>query len=182
MSKDAPDAAANLVAGTISKAFGFTGPFAALNSACASSLHAILVGARALQLGRIDMAVVGGASDCKSDSLVLFSNARAMSKTGTRPFDEAADGLVIAEGYIAIVMKTLERAIADGDPIQAVVRGAGISSDGKGKSLWAPRKEGQIKAMERAYRAGVEHVVAAVSRSACNGHAARRRDGIEHLE
>ena len=76
MSKDAPDAAANLVAGTISKAFGFTGPFVALNSACASSLHAILVGARALQLGRIDMAVVGGASDCKSDSLVLFSNAR----------------------------------------------------------------------------------------------------------
>ena len=48
------------------KAFGLSGPFLAINSACASSLQAMLLAARALQLGRIDMAIVGGASDCKS--------------------------------------------------------------------------------------------------------------------
>ena len=55
-----------------------------------------------------------------------------------------------------MLMKTLEKALADGDPIQAVVRGFGVASDGRGKSLWAPRKEGQIAAMQQAYRNGVE--------------------------
>ncbi|MBX7168064.1 MAG: SDR family NAD(P)-dependent oxidoreductase [Pirellulales bacterium] len=153
---DSPDVACSLVAGTISKAFGLTGPFLALNSACASSLQAMLVGARALQFGHVDMAMVGGASDCKGDSLVLFAHARAMSSKGSRPFDADADGLIVGEGYVALVMKTLERALADGDPIRAVVRGLGVSSDGKGKSLWAPRKEGQVLAMQRAYREGLD--------------------------
>ena len=155
-SADTPDVAASMVAGTVSKAFHLTGPFLAINSACASSLQAMLLGARALQSGNIDMAIVGGASDCKSDSLVLFSYARAVSATGSRPFDSQADGLICAEGYAALVMKTLPRAIADGDRIHAVVRGLGVSSDGKGKSLWAPRKEGQLTAMKRAYRSGVD--------------------------
>ncbi len=153
---EAADVSACMVAGTISKAFGLDGPFLAINSACASSLQAMLLGARALQLGHIDMAIVGGASDCKGDTLVLFSHAQAMSSTGSRPFDADADGLIVGEGYAAVVMKRLDRALADGDKVLAVVRGLGISSDGKGKSLWAPRKEGQVKAMERAYRSGVE--------------------------
>ncbi|MDZ4657544.1 MAG: C45 family autoproteolytic acyltransferase/hydrolase [Bythopirellula sp.] len=153
---DTPDVSACMVAGTITKAFGLNGPFAAINSACASSLQSILLGARALQLGRVDMAIVGGASDCKSDSLILFSAARAMSSTGTRPFDSDADGLICGEGYAAIVLKTLSRALADSDEIHAVIRGLGISSDGKGKSLWAPRKEGQMEAMKRAYRVGAD--------------------------
>ncbi len=153
---EASDIAASGIAGTISRAFGLSGPYLALNSACASSLQAMLLAARALQLGRIDMAIVGGASDCKSDSLVLFAQAQTLSTTGSRPFDAQADGLVIGEGYVCLVMKTLERALADGDRVQAVVRGIGISSDGRGKSLWAPRQEGQIKAMQRAYRGGLD--------------------------
>ena len=153
---EASDIAASGIAGTISRAFGLTGPYLALNSACASSLQAMLLAARALQLGRIDMAIVGGASDCKSDSLVLFSHAQSLSATGSRPFDAEADGLVIGEGYVCLVMKTLERALADGDRVLAVVRGIGVSSDGRGKSLWAPRQEGQIKAMQRAYRDGLD--------------------------
>ncbi|MGD9854398.1 MAG: SDR family NAD(P)-dependent oxidoreductase, partial [Planctomycetaceae bacterium] len=153
---DAADVSACMVAGTISKAFGLDGPFVAINSACASSLQAILLGARALQLGHVNMAIVGGASDCKGDTLVLFSHAQAMSSRDSRPFDADADGLIVGEGYAAVVMKRLDRALADGDRVLAVVRGLGISSDGKGKSLWAPRKEGQMKAMERAYRSGVE--------------------------
>ena len=156
MTAETPDVAIHMIAGTISKAFRLSGPFLSINSACASSLHSMLLAARALQLGRVDMAIAGGASDCKSDSLVLFSHAQSMSETGTRPFDSGADGLICGEGYVAVVMKTLERALADGDPIQAIVRGLGVSSDGRGKSLWAPRKEGQVKAMERAYRHGLD--------------------------
>jgi acyl transferase domain-containing protein len=145
-----------MMAGTVAKAFGLSGSWLALNSACASSLHALLLGARALQLGHCDMAVVGGASEISRHTLVQFSQAQALSPSGTRPFDADADGLVTAEGYVAVVMKTLERALADGDPIQAVVRGMGVASDGRGKSLWAPRKEGQIRAMHQAYRGGLD--------------------------
>ncbi len=54
-----------------------------------------------------------------------------------------------------MVLKTLERAKADGDRIHAVVHGIGVSSDGRGKSLWAPRKEGQYTAIRRAYSENV---------------------------
>ncbi len=153
---DGRDLYCNMVAGTVAKAVGLTGPWLALNSACASSLHAMLMGARALQQGRVDMVIAGGASNCNAHTLVLFSAAQAMSATSSRPFDANADGLIMSEGYVAVVMKTLERALADGDPIQAVVRGLGVATDGRGKSLWAPRKEGQVKAMKQAYRSGVD--------------------------
>jgi acyl transferase domain-containing protein len=155
-SPDSPDVSTHMVAGLVSKAFGLSGPYLALNAACASSPQALLLAVRALQLGRIEMAIVGGASDCKSDTLTLFSAAQSMSASGSRPFDAEADGLVCGEGYVALVLKTLQRALADGDPVQAVIRSLGISSDGHGKSLWAPRKEGQIEAMKRAYRGGLD--------------------------
>ncbi|PQO44279.1 type I polyketide synthase [Blastopirellula marina] len=167
----------NMVSGTVAKAFGLTGSWLALNSACASSLHAMLMGARALQRGRADMVVVGGASDCKSDSLVLFSAAQTLTKTDSRPFDSSADGLIMSEGYVALVMKTLDRAIADGDNIQAVVRGLGVATDGKGKSLWAPRKEGQMRAMRRAYRRGVD--VSRLQYLECHATATQLGDATE---
>ena len=153
--KDGPqELASHMAAGIIAKGFGLTGPFVAVNAACASSLHALLLAARALQRGTIDMAIVGGASVCGSEWLVLFSAAQSLSTTQSRPFDHRADGLVVAEGYVAVVLKTLARAVADGDPIRAVLRGIGVSSDGKGRSLWAPRREGQVAAIRRAYEAG----------------------------
>ncbi|MBI84181.1 MAG: hypothetical protein CMJ81_13350 [Planctomycetaceae bacterium] len=138
-------------AALITKMLRLDGPSMVVNAACASSLASLAMGARALQLGQIDMAIVGGASYCKFDSLVLFSRAQSLSGTGTRPFDEDADGLVNGEGYVTLLIKTLDRALADGDQIHALIRGIGLSTDGKGKSLWAPRKEGQIEAIQRAY-------------------------------
>jgi acyl transferase domain-containing protein len=139
-------------ASIISEGFNLSGPAMCFDAACASSLRALGHAARALQLGQIDMAIVGGASYCHADTLVLFSQAQSVSANkGTCPFDNDADGLVAAEGYIAVILKTLDRALADGDPIQAVIRRIGISSDGKGKSLWAPRAEGQVEAIRRAY-------------------------------
>jgi len=135
----------------VHEALRLNGPFLVVDAACASSLQAMAIGARALLQGGIDQAIVGGASYCKSDSLVLFSAAQSVSNSGSCPFGDAADGLITAEGYVAVVIKTLSRAVADGDRIRAVIRGLGVASDGKGKSLWAPRQEGQVMAVERAY-------------------------------
>ncbi len=101
---------AGMVTATISEAFGLSGPSLAIDSACASSLQALLFAARALESGQIEMAIVGGTSTCRPDTLIEFSKARANSATGSRPFDADADGVVCAEGTVAIVVKTLERA------------------------------------------------------------------------
>jgi acyl transferase domain-containing protein len=135
----------------VQEALALDGPYLVVDAACASSLQAMAIGARALLEGGIDQAIVGGASYCKSDSLVLFSAAQSVSNAGSCPFGADADGLITAEGYVALVIKKLSRAIADGDRIRAVIRGLGVASDGKGKSLWAPRQEGQVLAVERAY-------------------------------
>ena len=141
--------------GLISRAFQLDGPSMAFDAACASSFRALGHGVRALQSGQVDMALVGGASFCHGDTLVVFSQAQSVSTNGSRPFDEDASGLIAAGGYVVLAMKTLERAVADGDNIQAVISGLGVSSDGKGKSLWAPRQEGQIEAIRRAYGNGM---------------------------
>jgi acyl transferase domain-containing protein/acyl carrier protein len=146
-----PDLGAIGAAKIVREALALDGPYLVVDAACASSLQALAIGARALLEGGIDQAIVGGASYCKSDSLVLFSAAQSVSNAGSCPFGAEADGLITAEGYVALVVKTLSRAIADGDRIRAVIRGVGVASDGKGKSLWAPRQEGQVLAVERAY-------------------------------
>ncbi|MFM9118213.1 MAG: beta-ketoacyl synthase N-terminal-like domain-containing protein, partial [Planctomycetota bacterium] len=131
---------------------GWSGPAFAFNAACASSLQALHAAALALQSGQIDLAVAAGASQFNSDSLQLFSRAGTLSGTDTRPFDDRADGLIIGEGIVVLLLKRLTDAVRDGDRIHGVIRGLGLASDGKGKSLWAPRKEGQCLAIERAYR------------------------------
>lgn len=151
-----PDLEANVAAGLIAKALKLNGPHFVMDAACASSLVALSAASLALNRNEVDAAIVGGASFNKSDSLILFSHAHSCSASGTRPFDAEADGLISSEGYVALVLKLLPRAIADGDKIQAVIRGLGISTDGRGRSLWAPRKEGQLEAIRRAYGPGVD--------------------------
>ena len=148
---DAGDGAA-----LVARAFGLNGPHLVIDAACASSLVALHSAALALERGTIDAAIVGGASYAKADSLVLFSQAQSCSAAKSRPFDADADGLIGSEGYVVLVVKTLARAVADGDPIRAVIRGIGMSADGRGRSLWAPRKEGQLEAVRRAYTEGLD--------------------------
>ncbi len=142
---------ASMAARLISETFALSGPCMSFNAACASSSRALAQAMHALQLGNVDMAIVGGASFFHSDTLVLFSQSQALSATGSRPFSCEADGMVAGEGYVVLLVKMLARAVADKDRILAVIPGIGMSSDGHGKSLWAPRHEGQIKAIQRAY-------------------------------
>jgi len=146
-----PTVGYHVTANAVSDALGLSGPSIVLDAACSSSLKALALAAHDIQLGQIDMAIVGGSSFFTTDSLLLFSAAQSGSANSCFPFSDKADGLISAEGNVAIVVKSLDRALADGDPIQAIIPGIGVSSDGRGKSLWAPRKEGQVKAIQRAY-------------------------------
>ena len=146
-----PALGAMLAAKMPAQALGFEGPAIAFNGACASSLQAFVQGVRAVELGRLEMALVGGVSYCHSDTLVLFSQARSLSATGSTPWDTKADGLVVGEGVVMFLLCSLQRAQKHKLPIRAVIRSCSLASDGRGKSLWSPRREGQVLAMRRAH-------------------------------
>ncbi|MDR1053932.1 MAG: polyketide synthase, partial [Planctomycetaceae bacterium] len=146
-----PELSANAVAKYISRAYHLHGPAMVFNSSCASSLQAFAHAVKAIRRGEIETAIVGGASCFQVNTLVLFSLAHSLSASGSFPFTEQADGLIVGEGYVTVILKSLPHALRDGNPILALVRGVGISSDGKGKSLWAPRSEGQVESIRRAY-------------------------------
>src|SRR6185295_14803201 len=89
---------------------------------------------------RADVMLAGGVN--RADDLFIhvgFSALGALSKSGrSRPFHRDADGLIPAEGAAFLALKRLSDARADGDTIHGVIRGVGLSNDGRGKGLLAP--------------------------------------------
>jgi acyl transferase domain-containing protein/NAD(P)H-dependent flavin oxidoreductase YrpB (nitropropane dioxygenase family)/acyl carrier protein len=153
-----PGVLVNVISGRIANRLGLGGVNYAVDSACASSLTALELGVKELRAGSSDMVLAGGADFHNGISdFLMFSSAGALSPTGRcRSFDDHADGICLGEGVGVVVLKRLEDAERDGDRIYAVIDGVAGASDGRGLGLTAPRKEGQKRALERAYwQAGV---------------------------
>lgn len=145
----------NLIASLIANKLDMQGPAYTVDAACASSLIALEHSVRELLSGRCDIAVAGGVhAGHNAPFWSIFSQLGALShKQKITPFNEDADGLVIGEGAGFVVLKTLEKAIADHDRIYAVIKGVGVSSDGSGVSVMAPSVKGQRIAMQQAWDA-----------------------------
>jgi acyl transferase domain-containing protein/NAD(P)-dependent dehydrogenase (short-subunit alcohol dehydrogenase family)/acyl carrier protein len=143
----------NVAAGRVSNRFNLGGPNMAIDAACGSSLAALYAGVRELNDGTSDVAIVMGGDAVQTPyAYVAFSKTHALSPKGRcRPFDAEADGIALAEGVGVAVLKRLADAERDGDRIYAVIKGVGASSDGRDKGLTAPRAEGQLRALHRAY-------------------------------
>ncbi|MBM4368819.1 MAG: 3-hydroxyacyl-[acyl-carrier-protein] dehydratase FabA, partial [Deltaproteobacteria bacterium] len=143
-----------LPAAIVARALGLDAGAYCLDAACASSIYAIKLACDALESGRADRMLAGAVQ--RADSLFLhvgFCQLGAMSKTGrSRPFHRGADGLVPAEGCVVFSLRRLDDALAAREPILGVIRGVGLSNDGRGRSLLAPSSEGQQRAMRLALR------------------------------
>lgn len=150
-----PGLLGNVVAGRIANRFDFGGTNCVVDAACAGSLAAVHVAMGELAAGTTDLAITGGV-DALNDIFMYmcFSKTPAMSPTGDcRPFAADADGTLLGEGIGMFALRRLADAERDGNPIYAVLRGIGSSSDGKAKSIYAPRADGQALALRRAYKA-----------------------------
>ncbi|WNG33258.1 SDR family NAD(P)-dependent oxidoreductase [Archangium violaceum] len=126
-------------------------PTMLLDAACASSLYAIALGMKALELGEADLILAGGVFSPGPGNSCLFSQFKGLSATGSRPFDERADGVIFGEGAGVVGLMRLTDAIASGLRVHAIIRGAGLSSDGRSSSANVPRSDGQVAAMEACY-------------------------------
>jgi polyketide-type polyunsaturated fatty acid synthase PfaA len=148
-----PGMLANVVAGRIANRLNFGGMNCVVDAACASSFGALKMAISELVEHRSDMMLTGGVdTDNTIMAYISFSKTPAVSPSeNVKPFDAKSDGMMLGEGIGMIVLKRLEDAERDKDKIYAVIKGIGTSSDGRYKSIYAPRKEGQVKALERAY-------------------------------
>ena len=148
-----PGMLGNVIAGRIANRFDLGGMNCVVDAACASSLAAVRMAVCDLAEGRSDMMITGGVdTDNTIFMYMCFSKTPAFSKQQKiRPFDAESDGMLIGEGIGMLVLKRLEDAERDGDRIYAVIQGMGTSSDGKYKSIYAPRSSGQAVALRRAY-------------------------------
>jgi acyl transferase domain-containing protein len=143
----------NIISGRIANRLDLMGPNYLIDAACASSLVAIEMAARELESGRCDLAIAGGVHANTSPVLVMiFSQLGALSHRGQlSSFDKDADGTLLGEGVGMVVLKRLAEAERDGNHIYAVLKEIGISSDGRATHVLAPRLEGEVTALRRAY-------------------------------
>ncbi|MBP6827066.1 MAG: acyltransferase domain-containing protein [Saprospiraceae bacterium] len=148
-----PGLLGNVIAGRIANRFDLGGLNSVVDAACAASLSAPKMAISELVEGHCDMMITGGVDTDNSPFMYMsFSKTPAFSRNGSiRPFDQDSDGMLIGEGVGMIVCKRLNDALRDGDRIYALIKGIGGSSDGRFKSIYAPRPHGQALAMQRAY-------------------------------
>jgi acyl transferase domain-containing protein/3-hydroxymyristoyl/3-hydroxydecanoyl-(acyl carrier protein) dehydratase len=138
---------------TAASALGLRGGSLALDAACASALYAIKIACDRLHDAAADLMLAGAVSGC--DGLIIdsgFQALGALSPSGrSRPFQRGADGLVPAEGAALLALMRLRDAVAARVPVLGVVRGIGLSNDGRAGGFLAPSEEGQVRAMHAAY-------------------------------
>ncbi|WP_345842335.1 SDR family NAD(P)-dependent oxidoreductase [Shewanella algae] len=148
-----PGSLGNVIAGRIANRFDLGGMNCVVDAACAGSLAAMRMALTELTEGRSDMMLTGGVcTDNSAYMYMSFSKTPAFtSDEQIKPFDADSRGMMIGEGIGMVALKRLDDAERDGDRIYAVIKGVGASSDGKFKSIYAPRPEGQAKALRRAY-------------------------------
>jgi 3-oxoacyl-(acyl-carrier-protein) synthase/3-hydroxymyristoyl/3-hydroxydecanoyl-(acyl carrier protein) dehydratase/1-acyl-sn-glycerol-3-phosphate acyltransferase len=142
-----------LPAHLVAAALGLGGDAFCLDAACASSLYAIKLACDRLHR-RSAAVMLAGAVNAADDLFIHtgFTALKALSPTGrSRPFHPEADGLVPAEGAGVVVLERLDDAVREGRNILAVIRGVGLSNDGRTGGLLAPSEDGQLRAIRAAW-------------------------------
>jgi len=145
--------ATTVVANRISHFFDFRGPSIPIDTACSSSLNAIHSAIQSLQYGDCELALAGGVNLLLTPTRhISFSKMGMLSPTGTcKTFDDTADGYVRGEGAAFLLLKPLERAIADGDTIHGVIKGSAVNHCGETYTLTYPSARAQAEVIVAAH-------------------------------
>ncbi|HNI73175.1 MAG TPA: SDR family NAD(P)-dependent oxidoreductase, partial [Accumulibacter sp.] len=150
---------ASIAANRISYVFDLRGPSMAIDTACSSSMVAFHQACRAILSGETGLALTGGISlHLHPYGFLSFAKASMLSPNGRcRVFDASGDGYVRSEGGGMFLLKNYEQALADGDPILAVVAGSAVNTDGRKSGLTVPSAQAQAALLEKTYaQAGID--------------------------
>lgn len=147
-----------IIPNRISFFFNLHGPSVLVDTACSSSLIAIQQAVAAIRNGDCEAALVGGVSILATPTtFISFSKVGMLSPTGAcKTFDASADGYVRGEGGGLLFLKSLEKALEDGDNILGVIKGIAVNHGGRARSLTAPSALSQSKVISVAFnQAGI---------------------------
>ncbi|KAI0123643.1 polyketide synthase [Xylariales sp. AK1849] len=133
------------IPGRINYFFKFSGPSYAVDTACSSSLSAIHTAVNSLWQGDIDMAIAGGTNVLTNpDFTAGLDRGHFLSRTGNcKTFDDSADGYCRGEGVGTVILKRLEDAVAENDPILGVILGAYTNHSAEAESITRPHTGAQ---------------------------------------
>ncbi|MFD7931712.1 amino acid adenylation domain-containing protein, partial [Streptomyces sp. NPDC059742] len=136
----------------ISHAFGLTGPSLVIDTGCVSGLAAVEAAFRAVADGRCEAAVAAGSNlVLHPDHLDVLSELGLVAEQeDSCAFTDRASGWLVGEGVGAVLLKPLERALADGDPVHAVLRGGALLHAGKTRQFGIPDPRRQEQVMRAA--------------------------------
>ncbi|MDX1694790.1 MAG: amino acid adenylation domain-containing protein, partial [Ketobacteraceae bacterium] len=150
----------DFVSSRIAYKLNLTGPAVNVFTACSTGLVAIAQACAAIEQGQCELALAGGASvSTPVNSGYLYQEGGMLSRDGhCRPFDASATGTTFNDGAGMVLIKRLDLAIRDGDPIYGVIKGAAINNDGDNKaSFSAPSVSGQVAVYREALQnAGID--------------------------
>ena len=137
----------SIAANRISYCFNLRGPSVAMDTACSSALTAVHMACEHIRTGRGDAALAGGVTVMITPGgFIGFSQASMLSPEGRcKAFDGSADGFVRGEGAGMVLLKRLSQAIADGDPVHAVIIGTALNQDGHTNGISLPSPEAQAQ-------------------------------------
>lgn len=154
-----PKIIADIASGIISIKYGLRGVNFTTISACATSTTAIIEAFNYIKWGKANMIITGGSEAPITQAAIGgFNAAKALStrnespETASRPFDQDRDGFVMGEGAGAIVLESLEHALARGAKIFGEVVGGGMAADAYHLTGTHPDGEGAVLGMQEALR------------------------------
>lgn len=151
--------ASSVASGRLAYLFDWQGPTMTVDTACSSSLVSLHLACQSLRKKECTLALVGGVNAILLPETMV--NACKMGMLATdghcKTFDAAADGFVMGEGCGAVILKPLAEALADKNPVLAIVRGSAVNQDGRSNGMTAPNKLAQVAVIRQALaRAGVD--------------------------
>lgn len=153
----------SIMASRIAYLFNLRGPCMLVDTACSAGLVSVHMAARAILSGECEQALAGGINLSITGEFGRgYQGSMAMeavesSDGAVRTFDARANGTVWGEGVAMVLIKRLSRALADGDPIHAVILGSAINNDGAASGLTAPDAAAQEAVITRAWtQAGID--------------------------
>nr|A0A2Z5TM64.1 RecName: Full=Polyketide synthase-nonribosomal peptide synthetase hybrid himA; Short=PKS-NRPS hybrid synthetase himA; AltName: Full=Himeic acid biosynthesis cluster protein A [Aspergillus japonicus]BBA91557.1 polyketide synthase-nonribosomal peptide synthetase [Aspergillus japonicus] len=143
-----------IISNRVSYFFHWNGPSMTIDTACSSSLVAMHQAVLGLRSGESTMACVAGANLMLSpEPFICESSLHMLSPDGkSKMWDQSADGYARGEGVGVVFLKTLSRALADGDHIECIVRETGVNSDGRTKGITMPSSLAQAALIQDTYR------------------------------
>tara|TARA_B100000029_G_scaffold516253_2_gene628084 strand:- start:92024 stop:98293 length:6270 start_codon:yes stop_codon:yes gene_type:complete len=148
--------ALSIAANRISYFLDLKGPSISVDTACSSSLTAIHLACQDIRSGLIDTALAGGVNLILNPQTSKgFQHAQMLSLDGKcKAFDKNATGYGRSDGGAIVVLKSLKKALVDGDFIYSLIHGSAINQDGYTKTLTYPNQKSQETVIETALRIG----------------------------